>query len=230
MKTFLLNFSVQTLDRKEKQEIDEDRSFSINYKISVNTAWNHCPVLINASLLCKHSSANLEALNKTSHEAPQGWLDREPPQEPRQLFLGTWDSPTGQGSEAHHDQGWRSGLCGPHPPLLLSPPWRRLPVHAGGMLVPPDGASLCCPVEMTAQQRLAEEEPQSASTCGYSKRMNLLSPSSLDTGLLPFLLGPSEKEVIFPFLAKWEIQATYRENALALCSGITGVWTTWFSF
>lgn len=64
----------------------------------------------------------------------------------------------------------------------------------------------------------------------HSERMNLLSPSSLDTGLLPFLLRPSEKEVIFPFLAKWEIQATYRENALALCSGITGVWTTWFSF
>ena len=115
MKTFLLNFSVQTLDRKEKQEIDGDRSFSINYKISVNIAWNHCPVLINASLLCKHLSANLEALNKTSHEAPQGWLDREPPQEPRQLFLGTWDSPTGQGSEAHHVQGWRPGLWDPRP-------------------------------------------------------------------------------------------------------------------
>lgn len=57
----------------------------------------------------------------------------------------------------------------------------------------------------------------------HSERMNLLSPSSLDTGLLPFLLGPNEKEVIFPFLAKWEIQATYRESALALCSGITGV-------
>lgn len=89
MKAFLLDFSVQTLNRKEKQELDEDQSFSINYRISVNTAWNHCPVLINASPLCKHSSANLEALNKTSHEAPQGWLDREPPQKPSQLFPGT---------------------------------------------------------------------------------------------------------------------------------------------
>ena len=69
MKTFLLDFSVQTLNRKEKQELDEDRSFSINYRISVNTAWNHCPILINVSLLHKHLSANLEALNKTSHEA-----------------------------------------------------------------------------------------------------------------------------------------------------------------
>ena len=69
MKTFLLDFSVQTLNRKEKQELDEDRSFSINYRISVNTAWNHCPILINVSLLRKHLSANLEALNKTSHEA-----------------------------------------------------------------------------------------------------------------------------------------------------------------
>ena len=76
MKAFLLDFSVQTSNRKEKQELDEDQSFSINYRISVNTAWNHCPVLINASLLCKHSSTNLEALNKTTHEAPQGWLDQ----------------------------------------------------------------------------------------------------------------------------------------------------------
>ena len=109
-KTFLLDFSVQTLNRKEKQELDEDQSFSINYRISVNTAWNHCPVLINASLLRKHLSANLEALNKTSHEAPQGWFDREPSQEPRQLFLGTWESPTGQGSEAHQWTGARSGV------------------------------------------------------------------------------------------------------------------------
>ena len=108
MKTFLLDFSVQTLNRKEKQELDEDQSFSINYRISVNTAWNHCPVLINASLLCKHLSANVEALNKTSHEAPQGWLEREPSQEPRQLFLGTWESPTGQGSKAHQWTGARS--------------------------------------------------------------------------------------------------------------------------
>ena len=97
-----------------------------------------------------------------------------------------------------------------------------IPVQAGDMLVPSDGASLCGHVEMAAQQRLAESHtplPRAA----HSERMNLLSPSSLDTGLLPFLLGPNEKEVIFPFLAKWEIQATYRENALALCSGITGV-------
>lgn len=83
MKRFLLDFSVQTLETgKEKQELDEDQSFSINYRISVNTPWNHCPVLINASLLCKHLSANLEALNKTSHEAPQGQFERELSQSP----------------------------------------------------------------------------------------------------------------------------------------------------
>ena len=69
-----------------------------------------------------------------------------------------------------HFNGWRPGFCGPHQPLLLSPPRRRLLVHAGGMLVSSDGSSLCGHVAMAAQQRLAEKEPQSASMCGSQRK------------------------------------------------------------
>lgn len=66
-------FCTDSKQEKKNRSWVKSWLFYINYKMSLDTAWDHFPALIKMSLLCKHSSANLEALNKKSSETPQGW-------------------------------------------------------------------------------------------------------------------------------------------------------------
>lgn len=193
----------------------KSRLFYINYKISLNIAWDQCPVLIKASLLCKHQSANLEALNKTSREAPRGWFSGTPSQDPRQLFPGIGDPPTGPGPRPR-TRGWTEGArSGPCPLPTLGPP------RSGFQFLPRDAVVLRmrerCSIslghgETTLRQRPTDRKPHSTSPWAHKREPEPSQPRRSGHQPRPFPPGPSEKGVLSPSLPDRDTSYSQRKR------------------
>lgn len=149
-----------------------------------------------------------------SREAPQGWLDWKLSQEPCQLF------PTGRGSEAisvwPHIRGWKRMLWS-LPTALAQPSMEKTSGSCQGD---------ACPLWWERFQQLSvvmlkwlhsgDSQKSHSPLPGVDHKLKDEPNQPQRSRHRPpsrFLLGPNEKKilVIVPFLARQEVQATYKE-------------------